>query len=393
MPKKPTYEELKQKVKELEKEAADRRSAEEALERKITELNSFINNIPDMAWLKDAESRFIAVNSAFGKAVGVAPEFLINKGCEVCFGKKAAKKFREDDQKVMKGRRQEIIEEKIVASQKNEVWLETIKSPIISESGELAGTVGIARDITERKRAQERLSQLNEIFVKLGLDPEKNIHSIVEQTCAILEGACSLYNRLDDKEKSLHAWSAYNTPPDFDRADTPDGHICYEATIKGQDKPVVIEDLEGTEYEETDPNVKKYGLRSYLGYPVLLGGKAIGSLCIVDTEPRKFTTNEIDIISTLAKAVSLEEERMRAERALKEKEEELEIKAKNLEEVNIALRVLLKQREGDKAELEEKVLSNVKDLVLPYLERLKKSSLDRNQMSCVRLCQRRRRRC
>ena len=50
MPKKSTYEELQQKVKELEKEAADRRSAEEALERKITELNSFINNIPDMAY-------------------------------------------------------------------------------------------------------------------------------------------------------------------------------------------------------------------------------------------------------------------------------------------------------------------------------------------------------
>ena len=43
----------------------------------------------------------------------------------------------------------------------------------------------------------------------------------------------------------------------------------------------------------------------------------------------------------------------------------------------------MKQREGDKSELEEKVLSNVKDLVLPYLERLKKSSLDRNQMLSV----------
>jgi len=74
-------------------------------------------------------------------------------------------------------------------------------------------------------------------------------------------------------------------------------------------------------------------------------------------------------------------ERKLAERALKEKEAELEIKAKNLEEVNIALRVLLKQREGDKAELEEKVLSNVKDLVLPYLEKLKMTSLDANQIS------------
>jgi PAS domain S-box-containing protein len=76
-------------------------------------------------------------------------------------------------------------------------------------------------------------------------------------------------------------------------------------------------------------------------------------------------------------------QRKQAEQALKEKEVELEIKAKNLEEVNTALRVLLKRREGDKAEVEEKVLSNVKDLVLPYLERLQKTSLDANQISCV----------
>ena len=76
-------------------------------------------------------------------------------------------------------------------------------------------------------------------------------------------------------------------------------------------------------------------------------------------------------------------ERNLAEQALKEKEAELTIKAKNLEEVNTALRVLLKRREEDKGELEQKVLSNVKDLVLPYLEGLQKTSLDANQISCV----------
>jgi hypothetical protein len=49
------------------------------------------------------------------------------------------------------------------------------------------------------------------------------------------------------------------------------------------------------------------------------------------------------------------------------------------EELNTALRVLLKKREEDKTELEEKVLSNAKDLVLPYLEKLKNTSLDANQ--------------
>jgi DNA-binding CsgD family transcriptional regulator len=75
--------------------------------------------------------------------------------------------------------------------------------------------------------------------------------------------------------------------------------------------------------------------------------------------------------------------RKKAEEALKEKEVQLEAKAGNLEEVNTALRVLLKRRDNDKEELETKVLSNVKDLILPYIERLKKTPLNDHQKSCV----------
>jgi len=156
---KPTCEELELKIKKLEKEAKKLPKIEEELKRKITELNSFINNVPAMAWLKDAESRFIAVNREFGEAVGMNPESLINQTCEVCFGKEEAKKFREDDQKVMKSTKRVIIEEKITDSQKNEIWLETIKSPIFDESGKVLGTVGIARDITEHKQAEEGLRE------------------------------------------------------------------------------------------------------------------------------------------------------------------------------------------------------------------------------------------
>ena len=62
--------------------------------------------------------------------------------------------------------------------------------------------------------------------------------------------------------------------------------------------------------------------------------------------------------------------------ARKKTEEELKTKSLNLEEVNAALRVLLKQRDQDKDEMEDKILSNVKKLVLPYIERLKEKRLD-----------------
>jgi len=63
------------------------------------------------------------------------------------------------------------------------------------------------------------------------------------------------------------------------------------------------------------------------------------------------------------------------EEALRKSREELNEQKQSLEEANIALKVLLKQREDDRQELEQKVLSNVKELVLPYVEKLKNSRL------------------
>ena len=76
-------------------------------------------------------------------------------------------------------------------------------------------------------------------------------------------------------------------------------------------------------------------------------------------------------------------ERKKAEEILKRRERELEEKTHELEEVNAALRVLLKRREEDKVELEEKILSNVEKLVMPYVERMKKSPLEGADATCL----------
>jgi len=79
------------------------------------------------------------------------------------------------------------------------------------------------------------------------------------------------------------------------------------------------------------------------------------------------------------------EERKRAEGALRKREVELKAQSHHLEEVNTALKVLLKQREDDRKELGENVLTNVKELIAPYLERLKKSHLNTNQETLVNI--------
>ncbi len=73
------------------------------------------------------------------------------------------------------------------------------------------------------------------------------------------------------------------------------------------------------------------------------------------------------------------------EEALRAREAELEEQKQSLEEANIALKVLLKQREADKMELERKVLANIKDLVFPYVEKLKTAPLRPREKTMVEI--------
>ena len=77
--------------------------------------------------------------------------------------------------------------------------------------------------------------------------------------------------------------------------------------------------------------------------------------------------------------------RKRTEGDLHERQAALMAQTKHLDEANTALKVLLRHREADKSELEEKVLSNVKALVFPYVEALKNTRLDAKQKAIVEL--------
>ena len=101
---------------------------------------------------------------------------------------------------------------------------------------------------------------------------------------------------------------------------------------------------------------------------------------------------EIEVNNRTAELVKTNEqlkneinERRQSEKALKKNEKDLENKTHELEEINTALTVLLKRREQDKKELEEKVLSNVNELIFPYIKKLKKSRLKGNQTTYLRI--------
>ncbi|UIE38007.1 PAS domain S-box protein [Leptodesmis sichuanensis] len=141
---------------------SDRKQAEAALQEKQQQLTSLLNNIPHIAWLKDRESRFLAVNEPFAQACGYSPSQLVGLTDLDIWPAHLAAAYRQDDHEVMASRQPKRVEEPLRTATGVEQWIETIKTPILNELGEAIGTAGIAMDITDRKQAELALQQLNE---------------------------------------------------------------------------------------------------------------------------------------------------------------------------------------------------------------------------------------
>ncbi len=178
------------------------------------------------------------------------------------------------------------------------------------------------RDIDQRKHSEERLAKLNECFLGFSTDPQENINCLTAICGELMGAVCALYNRLDTG--MLHTIAHWNAPPDFKLIDLADGHICTDVIKRGGDQLFCVRNLPETSYAESDPNVKRYNLKTYIGMPVRCCGIYIGSLCVVfqkdfspDEEDRKF-------MGILASAVGVEEERSRAAEQLRKAHAELE---------------------------------------------------------------------
>ncbi len=144
------------------RDITERKRAEEALQKSNRLQNAILNNIPDIAWLKDKEYKFIAVNKPFAEACGVSPEDLVGKTDFDIWPHELAERYRADDREVMATGIRKQVEEPMIDKDERKTWIETIKTPIYNDSGEVIGTTGIARDITERKRLEETLRLFSE---------------------------------------------------------------------------------------------------------------------------------------------------------------------------------------------------------------------------------------
>lgn len=140
-------------------------ASETALRQANRQMESILDNIPDLAWVKDAEGCFIAANRRLADVFGFdSPMDIVGKTDFDLSPPDIAIGYRAADLRVLASGAQERVEEAHVRADGSVFHIETLKTPLRDGNGRMAGVVGIARDISERKRIEKALADSERRF-------------------------------------------------------------------------------------------------------------------------------------------------------------------------------------------------------------------------------------
>src|SRR5262249_24726414 len=143
----------------ISRDVTEHKRMEEALARAHSQLEAMLDNIPDRIYFKDLESRFVKCNRAVARRLGVndAEQLIGKKDCDF-YSPEKAQEFYEDEQRVIRTGESLINKLERVARSADEVsWTSVTKFALRDSDGKIIGLVGISRDITEQKQAEEAL--------------------------------------------------------------------------------------------------------------------------------------------------------------------------------------------------------------------------------------------
>ena len=167
MSEKPTYEELEQRIRELEDTAAEHEQIEQALKESEERYRLLAENVTDVIWVMDENLKFTYISPSVQRLSGLTPEESMEQGSSMHLTpaslEYANKVFEEHFMAVLASRdtEPEPLKVELEAIYKDGVtgWSEVNTSLLRTPEGEFAGLVGVSRDITKRKRAEEELKQ------------------------------------------------------------------------------------------------------------------------------------------------------------------------------------------------------------------------------------------
>jgi len=166
-----------------------------ALSQTTALLETMLEYVPDQIYFKDANSRFIKNSKAQAKALGLSDPSLIAGKTDFDFFPHAQRSFDEEQEIIRTGKSLVDFEERVVWPDGKETWVSTTKVPLRNHDGQISGTFGISRDITERKRAEESLRKAKDELEA----------RVAEQTAELREANEQLQLELSERKQTEEA--------------------------------------------------------------------------------------------------------------------------------------------------------------------------------------------
>jgi PAS domain S-box-containing protein len=294
MSKKPTYEELEQRIKEFEKEAVGHKAAQQALQLNEQRLSLIYDSVADILYYIRVEPddcfRFLSINHAFLKATGLTRDQIVGKRIEEVIPETSVRLVLDNYKKAIK-------EDRIVRWEETSVYPAGEKigdvsiAPVLNEKGICTHFVGSVHDVTERKQAEEGLQQSKEF--------NQSVLMSLPDHIAVLDRDGNILTVND-------AWIQFAREND---ANFPDGvgpgvnylRICQKASDNGDE--TVTDALDGIrsvldgssgyvemEYPCDSPTVKRWFLMTVSPFKGQKGGVIVAH---IDSTSRKMAEIEL----------------------------------------------------------------------------------------------------
>lgn len=341
----------------------ERKKSEEALRESEELYRTLIETSPDPIIMYSLKGEMLAVNTQAAKIYGVssADDFLQ----EV----KTVFDLLTDDSKVYaaanfnrtlaegSGRPREYL---LRDRGGRMITAETHSSIVRTATGEPLAFISVVRDITERKRMERALVNAEKRFLQVMENTGEAVWELdaegVFQYCSPamrrimgyapeeLVGKMRFYDLLSSEEREQIKKNLFKQI----KHKKPFQNYVIQKLHSNNDKVTV--EISGTPILD-----EKGDLRGYRGV-------------VMDITERIKTESELN------------KYRKNLEQLITERTSQLECKTKNLQEVNIALNVLLQRREEDQKNLQENFVANIKELIIPYVEKFRKSKLNAQQL-------------
>jgi PAS domain S-box-containing protein len=342
-----------------------RKRAEENVRKSEQQLSMILQTTAQGFWLNDQGDNIMDVNEAMCEILDLPEEEIVG-GSFFNFLDEKNKEIVREQNRIRKKGKQSLYEISLMRPDGKLVPCLNNAAPLLDEEGNMIGSFGMLTDITERKQMEQETSRLlaetqqrndelaiiNRVVQELTGELEfQKIIDLASQTLSESLKAHTLYIALYDKQTHKISFPYYKAGNRQRQQPSMTLGPGLTSMILRSAQPLLCETLQ----QQIDQGmvIATGDCETYLGVPILAGKEAIGVLSVQHPQPRRYTQDDVRLVSTIAANLGIALENARLYTETQAANEALEIRVNELDDARLAMLNMMKDLDEARNEAED----------------------------------------